>query len=158
MAIDINIAIFVSISPLILGLVGLLKPNKVFAIFPFMGAILAYISYSYLAADGQIAVSGTNYSDYPFILVPLFMGFGCLAFCIYKASPSGRITETLFLAVGLGGIDAYFVPTTISGLATANNVNLPSAMLGFVQQYGEVSVVGVSAILMVYALWSIWFK
>ena len=158
MAIDINIFLIASVCPLIIGLIGLIDKSKLFAIFPFMGAILGYIVFNYVSADGQIAVGSTNYNDYPLILIPLFFAFGCLCLCAFKAAPSSKILETLFLGVGLAGIDAYFVPNVISGLATSNPVNLPPAMLGFVQSYGEVSVVAISVILMVYTLWSLFLK
>jgi len=158
LAIDINIAIFVSISIPVLGIMGLLNQSKIFALFPFMGAVMGGIIYEYLATDGQIAVAGTNYSDYPFILVPLFLTFGDLAFTMYKAAPSSKILETLTLIIIAAGIDGYFVPTLLSNYATDANPNLPAAMLPFVQQYGEIFTVGVSAVLVIYALYSIWFK
>jgi hypothetical protein len=159
MAIDMTVAEFVSISILVVGLIGLLNKSKLFAIFPFMGAIMGFIIYNYLAADGSLSVNGgTPFSDYPFILVPLFFAFGDIMLCAYKAAPASKVLETLFLGLGLMGIDGYFVPTELSGLATTNDVNLPPAMLGFVQNYGEVLSIGISIILMVYVIYSFWFK
>ena len=158
MAIDINIAVFLSISIIVMGLLGLLRPNKVFALFPFTGAVMGGIIYEYLAADGQIVSNSVNYSDYPFILVPLFLTFGNLILTMYKASPSSKILETVTLFLIAGGIDGYFVPTLIGSYATNANPNLPAAMLPFVQQYGEVFTVGVSIIILIYALYSIWIK
>jgi hypothetical protein len=157
-AIDINIAIFLSISILVIGLLGLLKPAKTFAMFPFIGAVLGGFAYEYLAADGQIAVSGTNYNDYPFILVPLFLTVVDLSLCFYKIAPSSKILESSTMAMILGGVDAYFVPTLISSYATSANPNLPAALLPFVQNYGEILTVVASVALFVYLMYDIWFK
>lgn len=123
-----------------------------------MGAIMGGIIYEYLALDGNIAVSGTNYSDYPFILVPLFLTFLDLVICAHKAFPNSKVLQSGVLGFMLAGIDAYFVPNLLVSFATNANPNLPAALLPFVQNYGEVFTLGISAVVAVYALWSIWFK
>jgi hypothetical protein len=140
----------------LIALIGFADDNKVLAIFPFMGAVMGGIIYEYLATDGQVIVGGVNYTDYPLILVPLFLTFGDFALCAYKASPTSRVLESSVLVLILAGIDAYFVPALISSYATASNPNLPAAMLPFVQNYGEVFTIGVSVIMLIYGMYSIW--